>query len=175
LEQGETNQSRREMALRLAGALWRFWAVRCHYSEGRTFLKQALAGSEEIRAAVRAKALIAAGEFALDQGDYAQAEVLLEETLALFRQVGDRRGIAHTLWELGKVAVERGDLTAGRTLLEEALTHSREVDDKEYAAWSLLGLAFIESNQGEYARARSLLEEALMMQRALGNKRGIVS
>jgi predicted ATPase/class 3 adenylate cyclase/DNA-binding CsgD family transcriptional regulator len=175
LEQGETNQSRKEMALRLAGELGRFWSVRCHYSEGRTFLKQALAGSEQIRAAVRAKALLAAGEFALDQGDYDLAEVLLEETLALFRQIGDRRGIAHTLWELGKVAVERGGLTAGRILFVDALTHAREVDDKEYAAWLLAGLAYIESNQGEYARARSLLEEALMMQRALGNKKGIVS
>ena len=175
LEQGETNQSRREMALRLAGALWRFWAVRCHYSDGRTFLKRALAGSGQIRAEVRAKALIGAGEFALDQGDYHQAEVLLEETLALFRQIGDRRGIAHTLRELGRVALERGDLTAGRTLLEEALTHSREVDDKEYVAWSLSGLADIESSQGEYARACSLHEEALTMQRAIGNKKGIVS
>jgi predicted ATPase/class 3 adenylate cyclase/DNA-binding CsgD family transcriptional regulator len=175
LEQGETNQSRREMALRLAGALWRFWAVRCHYSEGRTFLKQALAGSQQIRAEVRAKALIAAGEFALEQGDYAQAEVLLEEALALFRQIGDRQGSAHTLWVLGKVASNIGDFTAGRTLLEEALTHAREVDDKEYIAWSLLSLALIESNQGEYGRARSLLEEALMIQRGLGNKKGIVS
>jgi predicted ATPase len=42
LEQGETNQSKSEMALRLAGALRRFWEVRGHWSEGWSFLGRSL-------------------------------------------------------------------------------------------------------------------------------------
>ena len=50
------------MALRLGGALWRFWWARGHLSEGRNVLERALFfASEGVVAAVRAKALNAAG------------------------------------------------------------------------------------------------------------------
>src|SRR5258708_22235830 len=62
-----------EAALRLGGALWRFWLIRGHLSEGRTELARALTGSREVvTTPVRAKALHAAGTLAALQGDYAQ-------------------------------------------------------------------------------------------------------
>ena len=44
LEEGEINQSKREMALRLAGAMLTFWDVHGHWSAGWDFLARALAG-----------------------------------------------------------------------------------------------------------------------------------
>src|SRR5829696_5818973 len=57
-----------ELALRLAGALWRFWWMRGYYDEGRRWLEAALAKDGRASAA-RAKALEAVGWLADDQGD----------------------------------------------------------------------------------------------------------
>lgn len=67
LDQGEHG---REVALRLGGALRRFWFVRGHLSEGRTFLKRALLGSEGVAAPVRAKALITMARLTYGLDDY---------------------------------------------------------------------------------------------------------
>src|SRR5205085_3466393 len=64
-----------EAALRLGGALWRFFWMRGHLSEGRNFLEQALSASERVAVSVRAKALNGAGVLAGLQGDFRQAEV----------------------------------------------------------------------------------------------------
>jgi predicted ATPase len=73
----------REMALRLAGSLWFFWELWGHWSEGRNFLEQALAASDGVSTAVRAKALTGASMLIGQQGDHEQAMALCEESLAL--------------------------------------------------------------------------------------------
>jgi len=165
----------REMALRLGGALRRFWFVRGHLSEGRAFLERALLGSEGVTASVRAKALTAAARVAFGQGDYARAEVLGEKSLALCRKLGDTGGIAYTLYVLGYIATYRGSLATARPLLEESLALYRKMGDKENVAYDLYELALTVSIQGEYARAWALCEESLKMQRALGNTWGIIT
>ena len=86
--------SEREPWLRLSGALWRFWWVRGHMTEGRGWLARALAETDGLPPAVRAKSLSGAGILAESQGDYVQAKALHEESLALARQSGDRFAIA---------------------------------------------------------------------------------
>ncbi len=169
---GEAGQ-RREMALRLGGALRWFWWVRGHWSEGRNFLERALAASEGIAASVRAQALQAAAHLAFVQSDYNRTEVLCEESLTLYQELGDQRGIARSLYHLGRVAWVRGNTIEAHALLEKVLAIFREVDDKQYIAYSLFSLALLKSSQGEYARARTLYEASLAIHRKLGNKRGI--
>jgi predicted ATPase/DNA-binding CsgD family transcriptional regulator len=177
VEQGETQHSM-EMALRLGGALRRFWWTLGHWSEGRSFLERALAmevslADTGIDASVRAKALLAAANLAFYQSDYDRAEPLFQESLTLYRELEDQPGIAFALSMLGSVAWTKGDMAAARTLTEEALAISRQVDDMERIASSLFILGLISSSQGEYARARALFEESIASNRALGNKRGI--
>ncbi len=164
---------RREIALRLAGALFMFWWTHGHWSEGRTFLERALAASEGITASVRAKALYVAASLTFVQSDYEWAEALSKESLALYREFGDQRGIALSLYTLGNIAWVRGNTAAACSLSGEALTLFREVDDKEYAAYSLFSLALLASSQGEYARACSLFEESLAVFREIEHKKGI--
>ncbi len=164
----------REMALRLGGALWGFWLVRGHWTEGRNFLERALAVSEGIEASsVGAKALFAAAHLAFVQSDYERAEALSEGSLALYREVGDPWGVAFSLFTLGNVAWVRGNTVAARSMTEEALALYRKIGLKEYVAWSLFSLALLDNSQGEYARAYTLFEESLAIHRELGNKRGI--
>src|SRR5437763_17100 len=153
IEQGEAGGSM-EMALRLGGALRRFWWGRGHWSEGRNFLERALAtglADTWIDPSVRAKALLAASNLIFVQSDYERAKVLSEESLALYRELEDRHGIAYSLYRLGNVAWVRGDTAAARSLIGEALALFREVDDKEYIAYSLFSLGLFASSQGEYA------------------------
>jgi predicted ATPase/DNA-binding XRE family transcriptional regulator len=90
-----------EIGLRLAAALGEFWWPLGHVSEGRRWLAAALAGSGPATAAARAKALYRAGELAYGQGDYGVATTRLEESLTLYRDLGDKWGTACALRGLG--------------------------------------------------------------------------
>ncbi len=162
-----------ETALRLGGALGRFWVVHGHISEGRTFLERALAARAGIEAFVQAKALILAGHLAFIQSDYDSAEPLFQESLALYRELEDQHGTAFALSLLGSVAWTKGHMAKAATLTEEALAISRQVDDLERAANALFILGLVSSSQGEYSKACALYEESVAIHRTLGNKRGI--
>jgi len=172
-EVGDSTEDSGEMALRFGGALQRFWIIRGHVSEGRTFLEEALAHRKGIVTPGRAKALEAAARLALVQGDYQQGEVQCEESLALYQELQDTTGMAFSLYLLGIVAWRKGNSASARKLSEEALALSRAVNDRELAASSLFQLAFMASHQGAYTSARSMLEENLALNRELENKRGI--
>ncbi len=145
-----------EKALRLAGALWWFWSVRGYVSEGRQWLDRALARSAGASAAIRAKLLSGAGMLALNQDDYDLAETFCRESLALFRERGDKRESALSLYRLGLAAWWKCNYTAVRSLEEEALTLYRQVGDKGGAADPLLILSRLALVQGNYAEAYSL-------------------
>ncbi|MEO8971036.1 MAG: protein kinase, partial [Ktedonobacteraceae bacterium] len=168
--QGKVKQDM-TVALRLGVALRNFWAVRGPYSEGRSFLEQALAASEGVAARVRAKALFVAADLAFIQSDYDRAEELCQESLKLFRELVDRPGIAYALYLLAWVG--REDIKVDIAMVEEALSHFKEIGDREFVAWSFYTLAYLNGLQGEYARACALIEESLTRQIELENKRGI--
>jgi tetratricopeptide (TPR) repeat protein len=164
---------RTEAALQLVGALWRFWAVRGYYQEGRGWLEAALKGSSDASPGFRAKALNAAGYLALSRGDHQTARSLLEESLTIRRQLGEQTGIAISLSNLGAAANQQGDHAAAGSYLEESLAIRRRLGDRVDIAVSLNDLAGTAVQQGDYARARSLLEESLAIRRQLGDKVGI--
>jgi predicted ATPase len=91
----EPREHRTELGLRLAGALGRFWAV-YGPGEGRRWLEKGLAKDGTVPKPALAKAFYEAGWIALWQGDYDRAIALLEEGLALFRQLGNTRGRARS-------------------------------------------------------------------------------
>jgi predicted ATPase len=72
-----------EPALRLAGALARFWEIRSHCLEGSRWIEAAIRHSNHAEGSVRAKALSEAGTFAWHRGHYEQATVFHGEALAL--------------------------------------------------------------------------------------------
>jgi predicted ATPase/DNA-binding CsgD family transcriptional regulator len=171
LQRGEIDRDW-EPALRLGGALRRFWQVRGYLSEGRAFLEKVLAGSVEIVSAGHVKALIAMGHVAVLQDDYDRVDAVCQESLPLCQQLGDTWNTARTLYLLGWIAWLKGDLAPARALMEQTLALFRQVDDKSFIAWSLMYLGMIAGRQGNYAEGRLLFEESLARQRALGNKRG---
>jgi predicted ATPase/Tfp pilus assembly protein PilF len=164
--------------LRLAAALWRFWYMRGHISEGRAALAGALAGTASTGAAApatpaRATALNGSGLLAYVQGDYAHAVACQEEGLALWRELGDKAGIATSLYNLGLVADARGEYARAAALFEESLAIAREAGDTRSVAAALHKLGTIVDEQGDYARAVTLYEESLAILRTLGDQRSV--
>ena len=169
-------------ALRLGAALGWFWFVRGHLSEGRQWLQQTFALGRRATDMARmssdyrgwhAKALQAEAKLAEAQGDYATTQALNEESLALFRSLGDKPGIALSLHWLGIAAFGQGDYATARVLHEECLALYRELGDKEGIGFSLNCLGMAASDRGDFTGARALHEESLALFRELGIKRNI--
>ena len=169
---GEEGEPRRELALRLAGALGEFWTMQWHLSEGRTFLEQAVAASPQAASRLRARALSVAADLALYQFD-TRAEALAEEGLALYQQVADQSGIASCLHVLGICAMWRGESDQARALLEESAALYRACGNTYQLGWSLVLQGVTDQAQGEYVGARAHYAEALALFRDLGIVEGI--
>src|SRR5262249_5651319 len=107
LEWSKTAEDGAIVGLRLSVALGRFWRIRGHLHEGRERYDAVLSRQPEgEQTKWQAKLLIAAGNLAMDQGDYTAARCLYEKSLAIVQELGDRHGIAGSFHNLGIVAYE---------------------------------------------------------------------
>jgi len=97
------------------------------------------------------------------QGEYGRATPLLEESVALAREVGDKRGLAFALLNLGEVAFRQGDYERARPFYEESLRLRRELENTEGIAMSLAGLGDLARAQGNHGRAARLYLESLSL------------
>ena len=171
-----------EMGLRLAGALWLFWSFEHrNIGDGREWLERVLSEKVDEPASVqimsaRAKALLGSGVFHFFQEDYSMAFSRLEESVKVWREVGDESGIALSLVASGFMMWGQGDSGQAKGMLEEGLSLYRKIGDK----WGLaLSLGFLgrrmSVDEGDYERARTLYKESLLLHREMGNKGGIVA
>jgi predicted ATPase len=162
-----------ETGLRLAGALWRFWEVRGHLSEGRRWLEMLLLMGDAAPAAVRAKALSRAGALERDQGDYTQAFSLLKQALELYESLGDRWGIAQTFNAIGYAEHEQGDYARATDYYQRSLALFRELGDTRATAYLLNNLGNVAKEQADYEQAAAIHEQALALFRQSGDPRGL--
>ena len=160
----------REEALRLGGALWRFWWLRGDIDDGRHQLESLLALTTPVSPAVRAKALNGAGVLAESQGDWDTATRLHEESLEISRRLGDQHGVAWSLNNLGVVAINQGDHTRALALLEENLAVAEQAQDTASIATALNDLGLIAHSRHEYDQARALWTRSLTLFRTLGDE-----
>jgi predicted ATPase/DNA-binding SARP family transcriptional activator len=158
-----------ESAFRLAGALWRYWSVRGHLSEGRDWLEQALALARD--GDPIAQTLAGATTLSVLQGDYDAAVRYGEEALSAARRLDDRRLIAFALGELATTARIQGRFDDAIKLDDEALALCRESGDDWGAAAALNRQGILAYLQNEHGRAGRLLDEALAIFRRLGDRR----
>ena len=174
LEWSKTAEGAGDLCLRLAGALGLFWEARGYFSEGRERLSATLATeAAQGRTAERAKLLARAAELAYRQSDYAATVELAEESLSIYREVGDKQGIASVLIKLGNAATEAGDYETASGFLEEALSIWQELHDKHGTARALISLGWAALRPGDYQLANKRLEAALVISRELEDTRSI--
>jgi tetratricopeptide (TPR) repeat protein len=197
--EGDGAVAGKEIGLRIAGAMRRFWLTRGYLSEGREELEElitplletetsatSMSRSEKagiaplhirpiFRKAPTVNALIAVGMLTHAQGDYSAARFTLEEALAIATELGDMRSAGHSLNSLGNVAFDQGNYPQARTLYEQSLALHKELGDKSGMAWCLSNLGLVANLQGDYPQARFLYEQSLALHTELGDKGGVAA
>ena len=168
------NQQAR-LALRLAGALWRFWLYRSHLREGRRWLERVLALEARELQRLRATAFYGLGEITRYQRDLNAARNAHEESLVLRRAAGDIGGVSDSLAMLGMVLVERGEYAKADALMQESLALARGLQDDARISYALTGLALSAMDQNHQAKAREMLQETLLLMRSQKDQMGIWS
>src|SRR5262249_35952868 len=147
-----------------------FFLVRGHLTEGREWfarLLDAFPGDGPKRE--RARGLNGAAQFAADQGDHASAKRLLQESVALFREIGDATASQqNALYTLAYLTIQEGDYLEGEALARESVEATRAMGQRELRCASLDNLARALHAQGRWDAARESYEQALEVARELG-------
>ena len=159
-----------EKALRLAGALRWFWRMRGHFHEGRDWLMQALQTCLEKTTTARASALLGLSMIMNILGDLGTARPQAEESVAIFRKLGNQRGLAEALSEAAVTPIWEGEATMAFARLEEALTLYRQADDRWGEAQVLYRLGGTLVDYSCDSMGRDMLEESAKILQGLGEK-----
>jgi predicted ATPase len=157
-----------ESALRLGGAVWRYWMFRGHLGLGRRVLGQLLKAPVSSVGA-RGKALYGHAALALYQGDHTAAKQDFQESLAAYQAAGDPGRVADALGGLGAVAVHQRDYGAAHECYERSLALARELGDRHRMAHHLNNLGVVCLRRDDLGAARALFEEARDLLRQMGD------
>jgi predicted ATPase/DNA-binding SARP family transcriptional activator len=154
-------------ALRLVAALSDFWIARGHLQEGRRLLDRAL-GAVSGRTATRAKALLGSCGLDFRAGSNVAAAALAEESLTIYREVGEGDGAGRSLHLLGVLAWVRGETSRSARLLDESLAVAGEGGFEAIRASALHSLGILRWFQGDDRAADSLIRQSLAVLRDVG-------
>jgi predicted ATPase/DNA-binding SARP family transcriptional activator len=94
------------------------------------------------------------------EGRLAEAEGLLEESLARFTQLGDRHGEGYALNALGNLARQVGDSERGQERLQRSLALREETGDRRGTGITLGCLAVLLARAGDSGGARAAAERS---------------
>jgi predicted ATPase len=97
----------------------------------------------------------------LDYSDRARSRALTEQSLVLFRQMGNRFAIAGALNNLGLEALSRDDLARAKAMFEEEFAIRQELQDVTGGPAWLGNLGLLAHAQGDLPRATAYIGQSL--------------
>lgn len=129
-----------------------------------------------LRGIIAGQALYRTGVLAWHLGVFDQVEAFFEESLALYRAVGDKRGIGIVLNWLG-ITVEYwlGDFERAHVYCEEGLAICREVGDPQLLSTALFVAARVAIGENKFAEALAMCEEGLALVATVGERTAMMS
>jgi tetratricopeptide (TPR) repeat protein len=128
---------------------------------------------EEIEDSLAASLRIMSAGPAWVRGDYRRGRDLLEESLEISREAGDRVLIAEALLQLAATAWGMGDTERGKEIYEEGIILCREAGYTFRLPDFLFSLGYQLLLEGDYERGAALNEEAVAICREHGYKRSL--
>lgn len=102
-----------------------------------------------------------------------ESEEVLDQALALYRELGDIGATTVALEQIGGMLRDKGDYARARLMFEEGLALAGQIGDTNIYTWILHSWGEMALLQGDYAAAQTRMEASLAGFRAAGNKRGI--
>jgi tetratricopeptide (TPR) repeat protein len=157
-----------EIGSRLSSSLLWFWTMHHHLKAGDRWLSKAVATSEQLPLAVRAKVHYAAGLVALFDGAPARGLTHLEASLSLYEALGNTQGRAWALRGLGSVARAQADYPRARTHYMASLALHTALGDEQGMTWLNNNLGTIAIAEGKYDEAQTWLDTSLGISRKRG-------
>lgn len=107
------------------------------------------------------------------KGEYQKAIHLLEETLLIAEELGDRRGLGHAYNNLGTIFRAQGRFDQAIDSYTMKLKISQELGDKSGVGIAYCNLGNLYRVKGEYEKAIQLLESYLNITEEIGDKQGV--
>jgi predicted ATPase/class 3 adenylate cyclase len=166
---GLLEHDRREGALRLGAALWRFWLNRAQYRDAADWLESAPLNDASLPLDVRAAALEAAGGIAYyTHDDVDGAETFWREGLELRRAQDDPHQLAAALSMLSSVAWRRGDFDRAIAYHKQAFPLFEQAGAEALLLEQLHWLGDAYRDRGDFDDGERVLEETAARARELG-------
>jgi predicted ATPase/serine/threonine protein kinase len=163
-----------DWALRLGGALFRFWEQRDHLTEGRDTLMRVLTmPGAEARTRTRARALYGATVLTDLTGDVPAAQPLSRESCEIYRQLDDVMGTATTMTAMAWQAQRLARFDEATSLFEETVSLWQQLGNATAVDLAKSNMANAAHAAGNVTLARSLLEQVADASRARGDIRGV--
>ncbi|HLX39870.1 MAG TPA: tetratricopeptide repeat protein [Ktedonobacteraceae bacterium] len=141
------------------------------YARARSLLEKNLAlyrTREDAHSRAHPLLLLAVVLF-LTKGNQEIARYLAEESLEIFRGIGDRRLAAFVLQLLSELSLFQGDVEKAQAYCEESIAFFRDLDDRNGVAQSLLSLARVLAYRGDELAAYNTCKESWMLLREVGD------
>jgi predicted ATPase len=156
-----------ERGLRLAVALGNFWLATAPF-EGMRWFDLLLGRAEELPADLRAAALGGWGAVTFIVGRFDEGARLWEESLSIYRELGDERGVGSLLASLAHAALSEGDTARARSLAEESRELSRRTAYHDIEPVALRALGEAEFAEGNHELGLQLIDEGIAVAREMG-------
>jgi predicted ATPase len=150
-----------DLELRLAIALRWYWGAGGYLSEGRKWVRDALARSGDADPLIRARTMLTEASLAWRQGDLDATTELCETALPILEQHEDRTYLAECLLNLGIAAEGRGDITAQSRAYDRAEPIYRELGYESGLLSVLNNRGYAAIILGDYERGEAILRECV--------------
>ncbi|NNE07671.1 MAG: protein kinase [Gemmatimonadetes bacterium] len=153
-------------ALAIVADLGRYYAVRSAWHENMSLYERVLGapGNGE-PTTERARALNWAGNALYWIGEYDRAKGMFDEALAIFEELGDRKGIAACYGNAGHLRNGTGDIEGAIAFYEKQLALREELQDRRGVASALLFLGNTYRRLERFDAAREALTKSMVIHR----------
>lgn len=174
LDYCESTPSLAEPQMRIASAIWRYWMLRGHLTEAKERLGRALQREcPDCSLGLRAQVLNGAAGIEWNLGDLAGAGAMIDESLAIARQLNDDVAVSQALNNLANINYSMGEHEAARLLYEESLVLRRATGNRQLIAASINNLGIVTHALGDLDVSMDYHQQGLALCRELGDLQGM--